>query len=193
MTAETDKFLYGTDVNIYLEKALEKIKRYYPKTEKDVLSKTYTYAIEEEGGRHVFVRYYAKKRRVFDFNGDEFIELIICDHWESIAEANWRDNPVVERYELPLKGGITISDWHLEQYVFCKHKQGNYSSSVTAGNREAGGSRSYYISPTFLEGTFEEFLEKYNDMVLFYFEIDNTILNDMEGLKAFLGFSVRKE
>ena len=188
MADETEKFSYGMDVSVYHEKALETIKRYYPKIEKDILSKTYTYAIEEEGGKHVFARHYKQYRNVFDCSGDEFIERIICDHWESITDNNWRDNPVVENYKLPLKGGIMVSDWHLEEYIFCKHKQGNYSATATGGNREAGGSRTYYIPPTFLEGTFEEFLKKYNNMVLFYFEVDHTILNDMTGLKAFLGF-----
>ena len=90
--------------------------------------------------------------------------------------------------EIPVSGGIDICGWTLERYEFRTHRLGGYSSMIQAGNRYTGGNREFFIPPSFFEGSFDEFLEKYNEMVPGAFGLDGSYLAKIPELKAFLGF-----
>ena len=183
-------FPYGTDIECYKDRALEKMKFTYPWASKELFEKKYTFAIEEESGKRVFAQYYkysdgSSVRYVIDKYGDDIVDHIVSE-WEFSAESV---NPVIEDYVLTGTHGTIISGWHLERFVFRKHELGGYSSSITAGDRSAGGTRVFFIPPSFLEGTFEEFVSKYNEMVPGVFGLEERYYeDDPEGFKRFLGF-----
>ena len=184
-----NKFPYGTDVNKYIEKALQKKQVAHPWATLDMFNKKYSYAIEEKNGRFAYVSYYKWdggeiERNEYDYDGDRFIELIIGNNESWVESAN----PVKDVFEIPISGGIDICGWTLERYEFRTHKLGGYSSMIQAGNRYTGGNREFFIPPSFFEGTFEEFLEKYNEMVPGAFGLDESYLAKIPELKAFLGF-----
>ena len=184
----TEKFAYGMDINIYIEKALEKIKISHPWATKEMFRKNYSYAIEEENGKHVFAAYFAWSedevdREVRDYDAEEFIQSIVGDHeWWIEGE-----NKVKDIYEIPLTHGKDILGWNLERYEFRAHELGGYSAQITAGARSTGGSRTFFLPASFFEGTFEEFIEKYNEYVDVPFRLDRTILECSAGLEDFLG------
>ncbi len=183
-----ERFPYGQDANAYIDKAFEKIKETYPWATKDMFGKAYSYTIEEEEGKMVFVKYIKQSddsvdRRVIGSDEDRFIKTIVRDNEWYIEKAN----PVKDIYELPI-GGVDICGWTLERYEFRSHILGGYSSMIQAGNRSTGGSREFFIPPSFLEGTYEEFLAKYNDMVPGVFVLEKEWLENAQELKAFLGF-----
>jgi hypothetical protein len=81
-------------------------------------------------------------------------------------------------------------DWYLEIYRIRKHELGGYSAYVQAGNRSAGGSRTFFIPVSYLRLPWEEFLDKYLELVSpgsFY--VGRKDLENCPGLKEFLGFS----
>ena len=97
-------------------------------------------------------------------------------------------NPVKESIKVPSKRKCS-GDWYLEIYRIQKHELGGYSAYVQAGNRSAGGSRTFFIPQAYLELPWEEFLDKYLELVppgSFY--VDRDDLENAEGLKAFLGY-----
>ncbi len=184
-----DIFTYGTDIDVYVDKAVEKLKETYPWATRENLRRNYTYAIEESKGRNVFVSYFKwssgeTDREELDCDGDKFIEKIVNDHRFWIESSN----KVAKVYRIPLPGGTKIIGWNLEEYCFKAHEQGGYSATVTAGNREAGGSRDFFIPGSFLKGTFEDFVKKYNDAAPWFFMLDDRLLKNATGLKEFLGF-----
>ena len=81
-----------------------------------------------------------------------------------------------------------ISGWYLERYEFNEHKLGGYSAFVQAGDRVAGGSRTFFIPDSYMKGTYEEFLDKYCELVPGYFGLGKADLINDKGLKEFLGF-----
>lgn len=183
------KFPYGTDAEKYVEKALQKIRVTHPWATPDMLNKKYSYAIEEKAGQFVFVSYYKWddgeiERSEFDCSGDEFIDRIIGDNESWVESAN----PVKDVFEIPIPGGIDISGWTPERYEFRTHELGGYSSMIQAGNRYTGGSRVFFIPLAFFEGTFEEFIEKYNKIIPGAFYLDKSYLENIPELKVFLGF-----
>ena len=81
-------------------------------------------------------------------------------------------------------------DWYLEIYRIRKHEMGGYSAYVQAGNRSAGGSRTFFIPVSYLRLPWEEFLDKYLELVSpgsFY--VGRKDLENCPGLKEFLNFS----
>ena len=79
--------------------------------------------------------------------------------------------------------------WYLEDYRFQKHKLGGYSTFVQAGNRSAGGSRTFFIPASYFKLPWDEFLDKYLQLVSsgpFY--VDRDDLENTKGLKTFLGY-----
>ena len=183
------KFPYGYDVNAYIDKAFERMKELYPWATKEMFRKGWSYAIEQVDGKYQYVTYYKWEdgqidREVLDCDGEGFIETIIGHHHSRIEY----ENPVVETFNVP--ASCTYSDdWYLEIYRIQKHQLGGYSAYVQAGNRSAGGSRTFFIPPAYFKLPWEEFLDKYLDLVPpgpFY--VGRTDLENAEGLKEFLGY-----
>ena len=183
------KFPYGYDVNAYIDKAFERMKELYPWATKEMFRKGWSYAIEQVDGKHQYVTYYKWEdgqidREVLDCDGEGFIETIIGHHHSRIEY----ENPVVETFNVP--ASCTYSDdWYLEIYRIQKHQLGGYSAYVQAGNRSAGGSRTFFIPPAYFKLPWEEFLDKYLELVPpgpFY--VGRTDLENAKGLKEFLGY-----
>lgn len=207
LSQNTDsKFSFGYDVNVYLNKAVERIKEqhHYHWADLSQFHKQYRYAIEEEDGQCHFIRYtiFAEddiEREVLDVdppnsfelvrNGEEFIKRIASDNELSVYYAN----PKIANYKVMFKPGLEIDHWYLERYEFNKHKTGDYSAFVQAGDRTTGGSRDFFIPPHFLDGTYEAFLDKYQTLVPgVQFGLFKEDLIQDEGLKRFLGFDKEK-
>ena len=183
-------FPYGYDVNTYIEKALEKMRLTYPWASKDMFRKEWSYAIEDVDGEYRYVSYFKwsdkdVEREVKDCTGEKFIENIIDDNRDWVEDAN----PVAEIFVIPLKGGIDAHGWILERYEFRTHALGGYSAWVQAGNRSTGGSRTFFIPPEYFEGSFNDFLDQYCELVpAWAFGLDEEYLKNTPGLKEFLGF-----
>lgn len=196
------KFTYGFDVNVYLNKAVERIKEknYYHWADLSQFHDRYRYAIEEVEGQYHFIRYtlFSEndiERELLDEdppnswelvrNGEEFIERIASDNEMNVFFAN----PKVGSYKVPFKAGLEVDHWYIERYEFNKHKTGDYSAFVQAGDRTTGGARDFFIPPHFLRGSFEEFLDRYETLVPGEkFGLFREDLIKDEGLKKFLGF-----
>ena len=184
-----EKFPYGYAVNAYIDKAFERMKELYPWATKEMLRKEWSYAIEQVSGEYQYVTYFDWKdgqidREVLDCQGEEFIETII-NHHNSWIEAK---NPVTETFNVP--ASCTYSGgWYLETYRLQKHELGGYSAFIQAGNRSAGGSKTFFIPPAYFKLPWEEFLEKYLELVSpdpFY--VGRADLENAKGLKEFLGY-----
>lgn len=187
----TDRLIYGRDINAYIDKAVEKMKDTYFWATREMFRPECSYAIEEENGRDVFVSYFrwsdgSLDREVLDCSAEEFIERIVNDNSWWVEDAN----PVQEVFKVPFRGGTDAHGWTLERYEFRSHQLGGYSSLVEAGNRSTGGTREFFLPQRFFEGTFEDFLEQYCELVpgwAFGLYLDD--LEKASGLKSFLGFS----
>ena len=178
------------DVNFYIEEALKKLKETYPWATKKMFRKNYTYKIEKINDKYQFISYHKWSdndidKEIIDINKEEIINLIIRENESSIEDAN----PVKEIFKIPLECGIDAHGWTLEIYQFRSHKLGGYSSYVQAGNRSTGGSREFFIPPSYMKGNFDKFLEKYEELVPpWAFGLDKEYLKKVSGLKEFLGF-----
>ncbi|MBQ7264976.1 MAG: hypothetical protein IJS61_02650 [Firmicutes bacterium] len=106
----------------------------------------------------------------------------------SYQQAALEENPVVAEYS-PDFGCIEINGWFLEKYMFSKLKTGDYKVNVTAGNRSTGGSREFFITPSCFEAkAYEEFLDRYLQIVPETFGLSKKDLIKDTGLKHFLGY-----
>ena len=183
------KFPYGYDVNAYIDKAFEQMKELYPWAKKEMLRKNWSYAIEEVDGDYQFVTYFKWndgeiERNVLNCDGEKFIETFIDQHHDWIED----ENPVTETCDVSSSCKYS-RDWYLEIYRFQKHQLGGYSAFVQAGNRSAGASRTFFIPPAYFKLPWEEFLDKYLDLVPpgpFY--VSRSDLEKAKGLKEFLGY-----
>lgn len=183
------KFPYGYDVNVYIDKALERMKEIYPWASKEMFRKAWSYAIEKVNEEYQYVTYFKWEdgqtdREVLNCDGERFIETII-NHHHSWIEG---ENPVKDTFDVPATCTCR-GDWYLEIYRIQKHKLGGYSAFVQAGNRSAGGSRTFFIPPAYFKLPWEEFLDKYLELVppgSFY--VRRTDLENVKGLKEFLGY-----
>ena len=183
-----EKFKFGTDINVYLEKAFEKVKKDYRWLDKKMLAKSWQYDIQKVDGDLEFVRKYGDEAEysVFDVESAErFIECVEGDYQSAALSAN----KIVTSYE-PAFGHISLHGWNLERYVFYKLKSGDYKVSVTAGDRVTGGSRDFFITPYCFEAnTYEEFLDRYLEIVPDYsFGLGKKELLPDKELKKFLGY-----
>ncbi len=183
-----EKFKFGTDIGVYLEKAFNNVKKDYRWLDKKMLEKTWQYDICRIDGDLEFVRRYRNEGEysVCDVESAErFIEIVEYDY-QSLA---LRENETVDSYE-PHFGHIDLNGWNLERYVFYKLESGDCKVSVTAGNRVAGGSREFFITPYCFEAkTYEEFLDRYLEIVPEYsFGLGKKELLPDKDLKKFLGY-----
>ena len=183
-----EKFKFGTDINVYLEKAFNIVKKDYHWLDKAMLEKTWKYNIKKVGGDLEFVRKYQAKDKysVFDVeSAEQFIEYVVYDY-QNLA---LRENEAVASYA-PSFGFISIHGWNLERYEFYRLKSGDYKVSVTAGNRTTGGSRDFFITPDCFEAkTYEEFLDRYLEIVPGHsFGLGKEDLLPDRDLQKFLGY-----
>ena len=183
-------FPLGYEVGPYIDEAFRRLKETYPWARKDMFRKQWRYAIEKIDGKYHYVSYFSWSRKdiektVLDCDFEGFIEKIYDDNKDWIEDAN----EVIGSINVRPNGIGTIAGWYLEDYQFRKHRLGGYSSCVTAGNRSAGASRTFFIPEDYFKGTYEEFLDKYCELVpkgSFYLGKEHFI--DNEELKKFLGF-----
>ena len=183
-----EKFKFGTDITVYLEKAFNNVKKDYRWLDKKMLAKTWQYDIRKVDGDWEFVRRYFDESEysVYDVeSAEQFIEWVEHDY-QSMA---LRENKTVASYA-PHFGHIDLHGWSLESYVFYKLESGDYKVSVTAGDRTAGGSRDFFITPDCFEAkTYEEFLDRYLEIVPDYsFGLGKKDLLPDKDLKEFLGY-----
>lgn len=195
------KFRYGHDVNAYLEKAVAALREHYPWVTAEHLDKHRRYAIEKEGGRFEFIAYYrdgdgGESREILqdylkDMDADGFISRIVSDNEYCVVN----ENRIVDSYSVPFCPVELGGGWNLEDYTFRKHATGDYTVSVTAGDRSAGSGRIFGISAKcFVQPTFDAFLDEYAGIVpggpFGLFKED--LIGDGQ-LKAFLGYVPRKK
>ncbi len=184
-----DKFPYGYDINAYIDKAFEQMKQDFPWATRDMIANHNYYGITQVDGEYQYVTYHSwhdgtLKAYPADIDAEEFIRRLASGHdWELE-----RANPVKEYINVP-SSSKCWGDWFLETYRIQKHELGGYSAYVQAGNRSAGGSRTFFIPASYLKLPWEEFLDKYLELVSpgpFYVGRDD--LQKAPGLKAFLGY-----
>ena len=58
---------------------------------------------------------------------------------------------------------------------------------VQAGNRCTGGNRVFFIPPSLLKGSYEDFLDKYNEMVPGCFGVDKEYPQNVGWIKGVFG------
>ena len=192
-----EKFKYGTDIAVYLDKAYERVKNDYRWIDRKMLDEACHYAIKEVGGDLEFVESRGNAGSdstenandcftVLDFSsGDNFIESAEYEYQRVALRAN----PAVAECPVPF-GHIEVHGWNLEKYVFAKLKTGDYKVTVQAGDRVTGGTREFFITPYCFEAnTYEEFLDRYLEIVpACSFGLSKEDLLSDKKLKEFLGY-----
>ena len=181
------KFPYGYHMNAYIDKAFELMKQDFPWATRDMIAGHTNYGIEKVGNNYEYVSYrYDGTMKLFPENmdGDEFIRRLASGHDWELEHAN----PVKEALDVQASCRCS-GDWNLEIYRIQKHKLGGYSAYVQAGNRSAGGSRTFFIPSSYLQLPWEEFLDKYLDLVpSSFFYATRADMENTPGLKEFLGY-----
>ncbi len=185
----SNKFPYGYDVNAYIDKAFEQMKEDFPWATRDMIAEHTNYGIEKVDGDYQYVSRYSwnedsLKAYPADIDCEEFIRRLANGHEWELEHAN----PVKESIDVPSSCRCR-GDWFLEIYQIRKHVLGGYSAYVQAGNRSAGGSRTFFIPASYLKLPWEEFLDKYLELVSpgpFY--VGRNDLENAPGLKEFLGY-----
>lgn len=188
--AEEERFKYGYDIDKYIEKALDKIRKTFVFATKEHLSPDDRYEIEVIDGEYEFVQYHK------DSDGKVRVELHKClaeifiDYLAYKGERYiFIKNKIIDNYKVKYEGNVCMNGWNLEKYEFNKHESGDYSAFVQAGDRVAGASRDFPIPRDYLEGSYEEFLEKYLKLVPpSSFGLTKEHLIKDQGVRAFLGF-----
>ncbi len=181
------KFKYGKDIEVYLTKAFNNVRKDYRWIDKNKLKKSCHYEIKQINGEWEFVRYYGKDQYVCDCGtAESFIERVENDYQQEAL----RENPVVALYDVPF-GSVEIHGWRLEKYTFLRLRTGDYKVEVQAGDRVTGGTREFFITPYCFEAkTYGEFLDRYLDIVPgSSFGLNKEDLLHDNKLKKFLGYS----
>lgn len=185
------KFPYGYDVNKYLDKAYDVIKKTFFWVRKDMFDERYEYDIEKEDKHYEYVYYYnsedgEKRRTIMNWckTPEDFYSAIMNHNEYKIASYN----PIKDTFKVPIACGTDAHGWYLERYEFSSHELGGYTVFVQAGDRTTGGSRTFYIPQDYFDGTFDEFLDKYIVLVPRSFGMGKEDLKNTKGLKEFLGF-----
>ena len=183
-----EKFKYGKDIEVYLEKAYEKVKKDYRWLDKKMLEDRVQYAIKQVDGDWEYLRKYQgnEEYSVCDYySADRFIEGLETEYQSAALEAN----PVVAEYEPPFES-VDLHGWCLEKYVISKLQTGDYKVYVQAGDRSTGGSREFFITPYCFEAdSYEEFLDRYLQIVPggSFGLYKEDLISDAE-LKSFFGY-----
>ena len=183
------KFPYGHDVDKYIDKAIDIMKYTYPWVKKELFNKKYEYIIEKINNRYQYGYIYhwdgyPKEKKILDVDGEGFINEIIWNQEHKIQEYN----EVKDVFVVPGQAGKELHGWYLERYEFRKHKLGGYSVFCQAGDRVTGGSRTFFIPPDYFKGTYDEFLDKYIELVSPSFGFTKKELAAISELKDFLGY-----
>ena len=185
----SEKFPYGYDVNAYIDKAFEQMKADFPWATREMIAEHTNLGIEKMDDEYQYVSYHSQydgtlKPSPEDIDCETFLRRLASGRdWELE-----RANPVKETIDVPT-ANTCRGDWYLECYRIRKHELGGFSAYVTAGNRSAGGSRTFFIPASYFKLPWEEFLDKYLDLVppgSFY--ATRTDLETAPGLKEFLGY-----
>ena len=182
------KFKFGTDIEVYLEKAFENVKKDYRWLDRETADEYSRFAIKKVNGDLEFVRKYRGNRKYYVCecpSAEKFIEMAERE----FQEAAIRSNSVVDEYKVSF-GSIEIHGWYLEKYIFYKLKSGDYKVSVQAGDRVTGGGRDFFITPHCFEAkSYEEFLDRYLEIVpAGSFGLGKEELFPDKKLKKFLGY-----
>lgn len=194
------KFSYGYDIEVYMEKALEELKKLYPWANRSQFNKQRRFAIELEKGEYHFIRYtdFGEgdiKREVLDVRPPSYkpihtaadiIREIVCANEYEVMHAI----KVVKTYSVPFEQGrMADKHWYLEHYDFKRMDSGDYFVFVQAGNGGTGGGRDFYIPREYFKGSYKNFLDKYTKLVPGdSFGLYREDLEKDQKLKAFLGF-----
>jgi hypothetical protein len=183
-----EKFRYGKEIEVYLKKAYDNVKKDYTWLDKKMVGNSFKYAIKQVDGDWEFVRQYDVNEgdTVLDFeSADQFIMSVEQEYQQAALSAN----PVVAEYAVPF-GRVDLNGWGLEKYVFYKLSSGDYKVFVQAGDRTTGGSREFFITPHCFEaGSYEEFLDRYLEIVPgSSFGMEKKDLLPNKQLKEFLGY-----
>ncbi len=183
------KFPYGYKVESYIDKAIEKMKEIYPWAKKELFDKRYEYLIEKINNKYEYVYIYhwnnsSLDKKILKVDGDRFIQEIIWHQEYTIQEYNG----VKDKFIVPGQSGKVLNGWHLENYEFRSHKLGGYSVFCQAGDRVTGGSRTFFIPPSYFGGNYDEFLDKYIKLVPPSFGFTKEELAEIPELKKFLGY-----
>ncbi len=183
------KFRLGMDIKVYLDKAYENVKKEYHWLSKELIRKNqdYYYSIMQPEEDWEFVKTYKTGGDYICECGtsEAFIESVENDYRQLALSAN----KVVDMYEVPF-GHVVIHGWNLERYDIYKMETGDYKVNVTAGDRVAGGSREFFITPhCFKAKSYEEFLDRYLEIVPGEsFGLTKKDLLSDKKLKKFLGY-----
>ena len=183
-----EKFKFGLDIQVYLDKAFEKVKKDYRWFDKSMVKDSYSYAIKKVDGDWEFVREYEEDKQIYICNypsAEAFIEYVEGDYQNAAIEAN----PVVGMYKVPFKH-VDLNGWYLERYEFSKLQSGDYKVYVQAGDRVTGGGREFFITPYCFEAeSYEEFLDRYLEIVPgeHFGMLKKDLLPDKD-LRKFLGY-----
>ncbi len=182
------KFPYGYDVDKYIEKAIEKMKYTYPWVKRELFDNRYKFTIEKKNNKYQYILNYHddfnNMREVLDCDGEKFIDQIINYQEYKVQFAN----PVKDIFVVPGQSGKVFAGWHLENYEFRSHQLGGYSVFCQAGDRVTGGSRTFFIPPSYFDGDYNEFLDKYIKLVPSSFGFTKEELALIPELKKFLGY-----
>lgn len=182
------KFPYGYNIDNYIEKAIEKMKETYFWVNKDMFDKKYEFSIKKIDNNYQYISTYhwddRDDTKILDCDGEGFIENIInCQRY--VVESA---NKVKEIFEVPGQAGKKLTGWYLERYEFRSHELGGYSVFVQAGDRVAGGSRTFFIPMSYFSGDYSDFLDKYCNLVPASFGFTKKELLNIKELKKFLGY-----
>ena len=183
-----EKFKFGLDVEVYLEKAFENVKKDYRWITREMMDKHYRYKIKKIDGDWEYVKAFGKDKKYYLFDqpsAEKFIENVEYDY----QNAALQENSVVKEYQPPF-GAIDLCGWGLERYVFSKLQSGDYKVYVQAGDRVTGGGREFFITPYCFEAkTYGEFLDRYLEIVPGgSFGLHKQDLLPNKELKEFLGY-----
>ena len=176
------------DIEVYLEKAYENVKKDYRWLEKNMVGKRWKYVIKQIDGDWEFVRDYGKKEGYYVYDvdsADRFIKNVEDDYQNEALAAN----PVVAEYPVPF-GHVEMHGWYLEKYTYYRLCTGDYKVYVQAGDRTTGGGREFFITPYCFEAeSYDEFLDRYLEIVPGgSFGLNKEDLFPDKKLREFLGY-----
>ena len=159
-----EKFRYGLDIEVYLQRAMEAVRKDYRWLTRKMLDDYCRYEIRQVDGDWEFVQAYLGSD-VFSVcdcaTAEQLVEMIVHD----AQEAALRANPVTDEYAVPF-GRVEVHGWYLEHYIFYRLQTGDCKVSVQAGDRVTGGTRVFFIPPDCFEAdSYDAFLDRYLTIV----------------------------